>query len=113
MLIFILNQRNRIVSPLAESTTETMGAKFPGCKRNLATLSLYSSTPTVSWPNFREIAMASIPNISLPSDNNHLMIPQTVVLSKDGKIVFQKYGYQSGGEDAMEALLKELSEISP
>lgn len=55
------------LSPLAETTTETMGAKFPGCKRNLATLSLYSSTPAVSWQNISEIAMASIPNISPPS----------------------------------------------
>lgn len=46
-------------------------------------------------------------------ENYHLMIPQTVVLSKDGKVVFQKYGYQSNDEDKIEALLKELSGILP
>jgi peroxiredoxin len=38
----------------------------------------------------------------------HLMIPQTVVLSKDGKVVFQKHGYHADDEDKIEAVLKAL-----
>lgn len=38
----------------------------------------------------------------------HLMIPQTVILSEDQKVVFQKHGYQTGDEDQIEAILKEL-----
>lgn len=38
----------------------------------------------------------------------HLMVPQTVILAKDKKVVFQKQGYQAGDEEKIEAILKEL-----
>ncbi|MCK9449708.1 MAG: redoxin domain-containing protein [Bacteroidales bacterium] len=36
----------------------------------------------------------------------HLKIPQTIILSKDKKVLFQKYGYQIGDEEKIEAILK-------
>jgi len=34
------------------------------------------------------------------------VIPQTLVLSKDGKVIYQKHGYHIGDEDEIETVLK-------
>lgn len=41
-------------------------------------------------------------------DNFHLIVPQTVVLSKENEVVYQKQGYQDGDDDKIEAILKTL-----
>lgn len=38
----------------------------------------------------------------------HLIVPQTIILSKDKKVVFQKQGYQTGDEEKIEAILKKI-----
>lgn len=36
----------------------------------------------------------------------HLMVPSTMLLSKENKVIYQKQGYQAGDEDKIEEIMK-------